>query len=724
MLCLVGPSHFPIREFLGSHSRALLLRSFLPVILAVIFLDALFRNYLDNYQFDFYAKSTINVLDEYLSEDELNSLVHDQIESDPGKLGQVQAWAFSQSERRKSPLEDVSPSTLDTFWNKLSWLEKWTHYRTYHRNLQHQQLSMFAALLATLTVAALTLVIGYTSRRIGNAIDAAERARDQALSQMRQARDDAQAANEQLRRNNEELTLARKAAEAANLAKSYFLANMNHELRTPLNSIILYAEELMAEHVGETALLADLQIILDRGKHLIHLINDILDYSKLEEKMVKLESTTFTLLDLTSDVITTIEPLAKKDGNKLCVECTSELGKMHADIIRVKQCLINLLNNANKFTKNGTITLHVSRDDVEGRGWITFRVTDTGIGMTPEQQQRIFKRFAQADVSTNRRYGGTGLGLSISRKLSELMGGTLVLERSEPNVGSTFTMRLPAGAPQTAPARRKIPDVLKPPADETSTMVLVIDDDRDVREMLTHELNKEGFHVIAAGKGEEALLLAREMHPRVITLDVMMPGMDGWFVLSALKSDPATADIPVVIVSLIDDKNLGYALGASDYLVKPVPGDRVSDVLKRYCNLPYSGLALIAEDDPVMRELFKRVLEKEEWAVVEANNGREALDLLAQRRPSLILLDLMMPEMDGMEFLDELQHHPEWSEIPVVIITAKELTEEDRMFLNGSMLLSKCVKRVLKKGSFNREELLSQVRQLVARGSVCNKSSI
>jgi CheY-like chemotaxis protein len=211
--------------------------------------------------------------------------------------------------------------------------------------------------------------------------------------------------------------------------------------------------------------------------------------------------------------------------------------------------------------------------------------------------------------------------------------------------------------------------------------------------------------------------LARQLHPQVITLDVMMPGMDGWSVLSALKSDAGTADIPVIIVSIIDDKNLGYALGASEYLVKPTNRDRLIDVLKRFCNFPSSGLALIAEDDPAMREMLRRALEKEEWTVAEASNGREALACVARQQPSLILLDLMMPEMDGFEFLTQLRQHPQWQSIPVVVITAKELTQEDRMFLNGSLLLSGCVKRVLEIGSYSRDELLSQVHELVSKGS-------
>jgi PAS domain S-box-containing protein len=518
-------------------------------------------------------------------------------------------------------------------------------------------------------------------------------------------------ANADLRTVNDELARARDAAEAANRAKSQFLANMNHELRTPLNSIILYTEELIDDHPDDPALLADLRVVLDRGRDLVTLINDILDHAKLEANMVKLETSTFVVSELTEAVRVTLEPLAAKNGNALRLDCPAGLGEMHTDLTRVKQCLLNLLSNANKFTTNGTVTLQVRREAVAGRDWVTFRVTDTGIGMTPEQQAMIFQRFVQADASTTRKFGGTGLGLTISRRLGRLMGGDLVLERSEPGVGSTFTLRLPADLSLPKPAAVPAPAACLP-AGADRNAVLVVDDDPAVRDLLTRLLTKEGFQVCSTARGEEVVETARRLRPQAITLDVMLPGVDGWTVLTALKADPETADIPVVIVSIVDDKNLGFTLGAADYLVKPPNRDHLLGVLKRLCRFPSSGLALVAEDDPAMRDLLRRSLEKADWTVVEAANGREALACMARQTPSLILLDLMMPEMDGFEFLAEVRQHPEWGSIPVVVITAKELSEEDRLFLNGSMLLS--VKRVLQKGAFSRDDLLRQVRDLVA----------
>jgi CheY-like chemotaxis protein len=375
------------------------------------------------------------------------------------------------------------------------------------------------------------------------------------------------------------------------------------------------------------------------------------------------------------------------------------------------------LSNAAKFTKEGTITLKVVREAAAAGAGIAFEVHDTGIGMSAEQMQKIFVAFSQADASTTRKFGGTGLGLTITSRLCQMMGGTIGV-RSEPGKGSTFSIWLPvemAAPPRSAPAGPAAAQQVPPSVRLRGNVVLVVDDESAARDMVSHHLALEGFRVVTSSNGPEAIRLAKEVRPQVITLDVMMPGMDGWAVLSALKSDPETAAIPVVIVSIIDDKNLGHALGAADYLVKPLERDRLLGVLKKHCPFPSSGLALIAEDDPTMREMLRRVLEKEDWAVYEAANGRQALACVAEQRPTLILLDLMMPEMDGFEFLTELSNNPQWQAIPVVIITAKELTEEERMFLNGSMLLGGCVKRVLKKGSFSRDELLRDVRELVSR---------
>jgi PAS domain S-box-containing protein len=510
----------------------------------------------------------------------------------------------------------------------------------------------------------------------------------------------------------EALRFARDAAETSNRAKSQFLANMSHELRTPLTAIIGYSE-IMQEEARENGLdnlLPDLEQVHAQSKHLLSLINDLLDMSKIEAGKVQLYLETVAVADILRELANTVGPLVARNANTLVVEAKDGLGTMHTDVTRLRQCLLNLLSNACKFTENGTIGLSVNRED----SWLTFRVSDTGIGMTEEQLSKLFQVFEQADLSTTRKYGGTGLGLAITRRLCQMMGCTIAVE-SVKEQGTTFTLRLPAEVSQPQPSPTLPEKSTSVPALTGAPTVLVVDDDPIVREMLSRVLVREGFQVITAATGEDCLHLAKTVHPRAITLDVMMPGMDGWAVLSALKADQDLADIPVVMLTIVEDKNLGYALGASDYLTKPLDRNRLVTALKKWCSVPRERQALVAEDDPATRDLLRRTLEKDGWVVTEATNGREALARMASVPPAVILLDLMMPEMDGFEFLTELRQHADWRKIPVLVITAKELSEEDRLFLNGSLLLSGCVKHVLQKGTFSFDELLGQVRDLVSR---------
>jgi PAS domain S-box-containing protein len=515
----------------------------------------------------------------------------------------------------------------------------------------------------------------------------------------------------------EELRSARDAAEASNQAKSQFLANMSHELRTPLTAVIGYAEMLHedAQAGGHDDLLPDVEQIHAQSKHLLALINDLLDMSKIEAGKIALFLETFELTQVLSDVATTVSPLVAKNGNRLVVDAPDDVGMMHTDVTRLRQCLLNLLSNASKFTERGTIGLTVRRATVAGTECIRFAVSDTGIGMNADQTGQLFQAFAQADLSTTRKYGGTGLGLTITRRLCELMGGDIQVE-STPGKGSTFTVTLPAlcrtAAPEAAQPRLERRTV---PTTAAAQTVLVADDEPAVREMLRRVLTREGFQVVMAERGEECLRLARAIRPRAITLDVMMTGMDGWTVLSALKADPELAAIPVIMLTIVDDKNLGFSLGASDYLTKPLDRDRLVSTLRRHCAGPAQPHALIAEDDHATRELLRRTLEKDGWTVSEAANGREALESMATASPSLILLDLMMPEVDGFEFLAEVSQHADWRKIPVVVITAKDLSEEDRLFLNGSLMLSGCVRRLLQKGAFSLDDLVRQVRALAAQ---------
>ncbi len=498
-------------------------------------------------------------------------------------------------------------------------------------------------------------------------------------------------------------------AEASKL-KSQFLANMSHELRTPLNAIIGLAEMLLedARALERAAEVEPLERVLRAAHHLLELINDILDLSKIEAGRMDLHLETFAIGALVADVATTMAAVVAKNGNQLLVNCPPDIGEMHADATRIRQTLLNLMSNASKFTERGRVTIDVARLPAQGGDEeITIAVGDTGIGMSSEQLGRLFQEFVQADPSTTRKYGGTGLGLAISRHFCQMMGGDISVQ-SELGRGSTFTVRLPARVEtaQPAPIMRRVRPERRPAKPVKGSLLLVIDDDQTVCEVMTRYLEREGFVVRTATGGTEGLRLARELHPQAITLDIHMPDLDGWTVLAALKGDPQLADIPVVLVSIEDSRSRGYSLGATEYMTKPIDRERLISVLKEISSSAARRVLLI-DDDEIMRESVRRVLEQEHWEVSGAGNGRLALQHLATASPDVIVLDLLMPEMDGFEFLIEMRRHGEWRDIPVLVLTAKDLSVEEQQRLNGH------VDRVMQKSASELDELLRELGRML-----------
>jgi signal transduction histidine kinase/CheY-like chemotaxis protein len=491
--------------------------------------------------------------------------------------------------------------------------------------------------------------------------------------------------------------------EMASQHKSQFVASMSHELRTPLNAIIGLTEMMVnnAVRFGTEKAAEPLRRVHRAGTHLLGLINQVLDLSKIEAGKLELSPETVNLVPLLEDVIGTARQLAEQNKNRLVVESPENLGTLTVDPMRLRQILLNLLSNACKFTKQGEVKLRVKKV-VDGRSWIEISVADTGIGLTPEQQAKLFEEFTQADSSTARQYGGTGLGLAITRKLARMMGGDVTVT-SESGKGSVFTVRLPAGAASPATLSSGSDGGRSPTAD----CVLVIDDDATARELIADHLKAEGFSVVTAPGGAEGLRLAKELRPTAITLDVMMPDVDGWSVLAALRQDAELAEIPVIMITIVDEHRRGIALGAVGYLTKPIDRERLHRLVSRFRAQVPPTRVLLVEDDAVQRERMRGWLEGPQWNVQEAENGREALNRIQERKPDVILLDLMMPEMDGFAVVAALQKEVGWRDIPVIVITSLDLDAKDRARLNSG------VQSVLVKERFQPADLVERIRRLV-----------
>ena len=521
----------------------------------------------------------------------------------------------------------------------------------------------------------------------------------------------------ELRRRQQELETARDEAQRATQVKSEFLANMSHELRTPLNAIIGYAQILQedAEDTGQADLLPDLRKIEAAGNHLLGLINSILDLSKIEAGRMEVYKERFDIAALVADVSALIQPLAAKNDNRLAVACPEDIGTIETDITKVKQTLLNLLSNACKFTTKGTISLAVERQGQGAERCLVLTVSDTGIGMSEDQLARLFQAFSQADSSTARKFGGTGLGLAISRSFSQMLGGDLTVT-SRQGEGSRFLFTLP-DPEEDAAAGKDGAEAIVPAPGSDRLSVLVVDDDEASLNIIGSHLTREGYRVLYAGTGAAALEMARIHRPAAITLDILMPQMDGWSVLVALKSDPELASIPVIVVSISNERTLGFTLGAAAMLTKPVDRGVLSEFLARLTGGDEVGTVLVVEDDPATRLLMQRTVERLGHAAALTENGRQGMEWLAGNEPPVaILLDLQMPELNGFEFLAALRSEKRWNAVPVIVVTAKHLSNAERDLLGAH------ASQVIDKGKGAHIDLTQALRGIAAARSAAEKS--
>ena len=492
----------------------------------------------------------------------------------------------------------------------------------------------------------------------------------------------------------EELRIAQEEAERANLAKSRFLANMSHELRTPLNAIIGFSELLTDPRAGnfdEARRLQFLHRIHSSGTHLLALINDILDLSKVEAGQMELMTSTFALGPAINAVLETVRPLADRKSITLATQ-PADAGDIKADEGKLRQMLLNLLSNAIKFTREGgRVTVRVQRSTYD----VQISVEDTGIGISAEDQVTLFSEFHQLSKGRKVSEEGTGLGLALVKRLAELHGGRVWVE-SEPDKGSTFFISLPASAATAAVHAGR----------DDRPAVMVVEDNESASTILSIALERAGYRVEVVRRGAEVVERATRLRPLAITLDLMLPDADGWDVMRSLKAATATRDIPVLVISVVDDRAMGLAVGADDYMVKPVNREALLDFLARHGGPPASGerpTVLAVDDDPSALELLKETLEPR-FSVITAGDGRHALDAARRQSPDLVILDLMMPGMNGFEVASSLKADEATRKIPIVVLTAKDMNEDDRARLNGN------VASVVRKGGDATAQLVEWIQ--------------
>ena len=480
------------------------------------------------------------------------------------------------------------------------------------------------------------------------------------------------------RQAERELEIARDAAESANRAKSAFIANMSHELRTPLTAVLGYCELIEEDlrDLGQEGLLTDINKINSNARHLLGLINDVLDLSKIEAQKMDVHAIEFTVGKLLEEVEAATGSLIAKNNNSLSLIADAPDTTMLSDDLKIKQVLLNLIGNAAKFTTEGKITVHASQIEEDGIAHTRFSVADTGIGMTAEQLANLFKRFTQADETTTRKYGGTGLGLALTKALSTMLGGRIEVSSKE-GEGTTFTVTIPTRYEKrvvdAVTGQEAAPDENRPVGNAPKRnvpSVLVVDDDASARELLTRHLEREGFAVSSVTSGTEALESIKTNRPLAILLDVMMPGLDGWHVLRAIRDNPETKDIPVIMQTVLNEQNFAYALGATSYLKKPVHRQALADALQSLA-IPTAGHeVLIVDDDQEASGRLMEMLQRDGWNCRLAFNGDQGLKALAERQPDLVLVDLIMPEMDGYAFIREVRKNEQFDDLPLVVMTA------------------------------------------------------
>ncbi|OUR96921.1 hypothetical protein A9Q84_11335 [Halobacteriovorax marinus] len=504
---------------------------------------------------------------------------------------------------------------------------------------------------------------------------------------------------------DENIRRAIDEANKANKSKSEFLANMSHELRTPMNAVLGYTQLLKKTFKKKEELseyIVDLDEIEYSGKHLLSLINDVLDISKIEAGKMETNIEEFEVVSELESIANIVQPLATKGHNKFEYFIDSELDHMNSDVTKLKQIILNFLSNAFKFTKDGKIILNAKKVNFQEGQALFVEVIDTGIGMSKDHLDKIFDSFTQADSSMTRKYGGTGLGLSISKKFVEMLGGVIEAKSVE-GVGSTFSMTVPLNLEsailnweERQPERTKVP-FTKILGNELT--ILIIDDQERMHDITRKSFQDFEYRFLSAYDGETGIAMAREQHPDIILLDIEFPGISGWDILNILKNDEQLADIPVIMATVSGDKNTAFSLGASGFLQKPIEHEVLAKVLAKYgCETP-PCLALVVEDEKINQDLMCRILKKEGWAVDVADNGLVALEMMKKKTPEIIFLDLMMPEMDGFSFLDEIKKHAEWANIPIIVVTAKELSKEEKHKLDHG------VRTYLQKGEYSIDEL-------------------